>query len=331
MIDLSDIAQRLVAPGKGILAADESVGSADKRLAAYGIETGEKMRREYRDLFLATPGIEQYLSGVILNEETLGQKSLEGGEMFPLLLAERGILPGVKVDEGLEPLEGSPNETITGGLLGLSKRLEGYREQHGTVFTKWRATIVIDGTALPTRRALVENGKRLAQYASCVQAAGMVPMLEPEVLLKGKHSRKRARDVLRETLEVMMAAVEDHAVDTSALLVKSSMVLSGSESGRMDMPEEVAEDTLAALMAAVPAKVPGIVFLSGGQSPDQATRNLSAITQDAERKRAPWPLSFSYARALQEEALTAWQGKKENVPAAREAFVRRLETVAEAL
>lgn len=330
MVDLSGSARALFAGGKGILAADESVESADKRLAAYGIGTGEEMRRKYRDLFLATPGVEAYLSGVILHEETLGQQA-DDGTSFPELLEARGIVPGIKVDQGLEPLEASPKESITNGLIGLSDRLLIYKTKHRTGFTKWRATVTIDGTELPTRHALVENAKRLASYAYQVQEAGMVPMLEPEVLLVGKHSRVRAREVLTETLEALLAAVDDQAVDRSALIIKTAMALSGSESGREDTPDEVAEDTLGALLAVVPADVGGIVFLSGGQTADQATRNLAAITRRAQAENAPWPLTFSYARALQDEALKLWKGEEANVPQAREAFLARLAAVAEAL
>jgi fructose-bisphosphate aldolase class I len=330
MIDLSDIARSLVAPGKGLLAADESSETADKRLVSYGIETGEEMRRKDRDLFLDTPGIEEYFSGVILYKETLEQKA-DSGEAFTELLRAKGIVPGIKVDEGLEPFPESSKETITNGLLGLTDRLLIYKMKHNTSFTKWRATFTIDGTALPTQQAIHENAKRLASYAQCVQHAGMVPILEPEVLLEGKHSRVRTREVLTNVLETLMAALEDRAVDTTAVIIKTSMALSGNKSAREDTPEEVAEDTVAALMEAVPASVAGIVFLSGGQTPDQATRNLAAITKEARAKRAPWPLTFSYSRALQDEALKIWKGKDENVPAAREAFMTRLKQVAEAL
>lgn len=331
MTDLSDTARSLMAAGKGILAADESEKTADeKRLTPYGIPTGPEARRQFRDLLLATPGVEQYLSGVILHEETLTQKA-DNGTLFPQLLASRGIVPGIKVDEGLEPLAESPDETITKGLLGLSERLEAYRQKHGTGFTKWRAAIRIDGDRLPSARALVENAKRLATYACEVQKAGMVPMVEPEVLLEGKHSRLRARAVIEQTMRVVFDTLNEQCADISCLVVKTSMALSGSESGRVDTPEEVAEDTLGALMDTVPADVAGIVFLSGGQTPDQATANLAAITKLARERNAPWPLTFSYARALQEEALLAWAGKDENLPAAREAFLARLEKVAAAI
>jgi fructose-bisphosphate aldolase, class I len=330
MLDLSEVALRLVAPGKGILAADESDESADKRLVSYGIGKGEEMHRKFRELFLDTPGIEGYLSGVILYKETLYQKD-DQGMGFEEGLRARGILPGIKVDEGLEPFQESSKESITKGLLGLSDRLLIYKMKHDTAFTKWRATITIDGDTLPTQQALHENAKRLATYAQCVQHAGMVPILEPEVLLEGKHSRMRAREVITTTLNTLMMALEDRAVDLSAIIIKTAMAVSGTKSGRMDTPEEVAEGTVAALMKAVPAEVPGIVFLSGGQSPDQATRNLAAITKEARAKNAPWPLTFSYSRALQDEALKVWNGKDENVPAAREAFLARLKLVAEAV
>jgi fructose-bisphosphate aldolase, class I len=330
MVDLSDTARRLVAPGMGILAADESNASADKRLESYGIATGPEMRRKDRELFLNTPGIEEYLSGAILYMETLEQAG-DDGVPFTTSLSSRGILPGIKVDEGLEPFPESPKESLTNGLIGLEDRLFLYKTKHETAFTKWRATVTIEGTKLPTSRAIVENAKRLAAYAFKVQSAGMVPMLEPEVLLTGNHSRLRCREVLTETLSALFAALEGQAVDLSGVILKTAMVLSGSDSGRLDSPEEVAHDTVGALLETVPATVPGIVFLSGGQTPDQATRNLGAITQEARAKRAPWPLTFSYSRALQEEALKIWAGKDENIPAAREAFIARLAKVREAI
>jgi len=289
------------------------------------------MRRKFRDVFLETPGIEAYLSGVILYRETLGQKDDEDGLLFPASLANRGIIPGIKVDEGLEPFPESPDEKITKGLIGLPERLAEYVANYQTGFTKWRAEIHIDGDRLPTAQCLVENAKRLASYALEVQKAGMVPILEPEVLLTGPHSRLRARDVITETMKTLFAALADQAVDISAIIIKTSMAVSGNKSGKADTPDEVAESTLEALMAGVPKAVPGIVFLSGGQTPDQATENLRAISRRAKEIGAPWPLTFSYARALQEEALAVWAGKDENVEKAREAFVSRLKRVSEAL
>jgi fructose-bisphosphate aldolase class I len=332
MFDLSEVARDLVAAGKGILAADESNSSADqKRLALYGIATGPEMRREFRDLFLEAPEIEKYLSGIILFSETLDQKDDEDGLYFPESLKKRGIIPGIKVDEGLEPFPESPEESITKGLIGLTERVLEFKSKHNPGFTKWRAAIKIDGDRLPTTKAIVENAKRLAIYAFEVQKAGMVPIVEPEVLLDGNHSRLRAREVITKMLHALVAAMEDQAVDMSAVIIKTSMALSGSESGHKDTPEEVAEDTLGALMEAVPAILPGIVFLSGGQSPDEAVANLAAITKAAHAKLAPWPLTFSYARAFQEEALIAWAGKQENFPVAREAFLKRLKEAVQAL
>lgn len=330
MVDLPSIARTLMTSGKGILAADESIKSADKRLAEYGIAPSEEMRRKYRDLFLAAPGAEQYVSGVILYEETLTQ-SADDGTPFAELLASRGVIPGIKVDTGTEPFPESANELITNGLLGLSERLTEFKQKYGTGFTKWRAVVRIEGDALPTSRALVENAKRLAEYAYLVQQAGMVPILEPEVLLEGSHSRMKSRDVLIETMEALMAALQDRAVDFGSVLVKTSMALSGSKSGRTDTPEEVAEDTIAALIQTIPSAVPGIVFLSGGQTADQATENLRAICEKARDVHAPWPLTYSYARALQDEALKVWGGNDENVPLAREAYLARLQKVSEAL
>lgn len=323
MIDLAYVSKQLLKSGKGILAADESTHTADKRLAQYGIAPSEEMRRKYRDLFLAAPGAEKYLSGVILYEETLTQCA-DDGTPFPELLTKKGIIPGIKVDQGLEPYPEGGKETITKGLLGLAERLQEYRTKYGTGFTKWRAALTIDGTQLPSSQAIHENMKRLATYALEVQKAGMVPLVEPEVLLTGTHSRVRCREVLATVIETLMRALDDQAVDLSSVILKTSMALSGSESGHTDTPQEVAEDTVQVLLEHVPRELSGIVFLSGGQSTEQATENLRAIEEYARARNAPWPLTFSYARALQDEALTLWKGKEENVPAAREAFLTRL-------
>ncbi|MCR4276249.1 MAG: fructose-bisphosphate aldolase class I [Candidatus Parcubacteria bacterium] len=329
MTDLVAIARSLMAPGKGILAADESVHTATARLADYGISTSADMRRQFRDLFIGAEGIEQYLSGIILFSETLLQKGSDK-KLFPKSLVARGIFPGIKVDLGTEPFPESSHELITQGLLDLPERLMQYKKQ-GAVFTKWRAVIRIDGDDLPTNVALHENAKRLASYAKEVQSAGLVPILEPEILLEGKHSRIRARAVIEEMFQTLFSVLAEHSVDRASIIVKTSMALSGSASGKKDTPEEVAEDTVAALVASVPPQVAGIVFLSGGQTPDQATANLAAITRRANEAGAPWPLTFSFARALQDEALEVWKGKEENVPAARSAFLARLAKVSAAL
>jgi len=332
MIDLHETARTLCAPKKGILAADESIETAGKRLKEYGIKSTEASRDEYRELFLGAKGVEEYLSGIIFFDETFHQKI--GKELMPTYAAKHGIAPGIKVDQGTSPLEGSEDEFITSGVVGLPERLAVYAKE-GARFTKWRAAIRIDGDRLPSNQALMENARRLATYAHAAQQAGLVPILEPEVLLEGKHSRLRAPTVLEETLQAVFAVLEECAlneciVDHGGLLLKTSMALSGSENGKKDTPEEVAEDTLAALMAAVPRQVGGIVFLSGGQTPDQATANLAAIARRAKEIHAPWPLTFSYARALQEEALAVWKGKEENLEEARTVFMDRLKKVADA-
>lgn len=326
MTDLLETARNLVHPGKGILAADESNASADKRLASYGIETGEDMRRKERSMLLNCPGIEEYLSGVILYDETLKQKGTDN-RLFGESLAERGIIPGIKVDEGTEPHPESPDELITKGLLGLADRLDAYRTTYHTGFTKWRAVIRIDGDRLPTKAVMRENATRLAAYAAEAQRAGMVPMVEPEVLLEGNHSRIRSRAVLEETLRTLTEALERQSIDMSGVILKTAMAISGDKSGRKDTPEEVATDTVEALIATMPRGLGGVVFLSGGQTPDQATDNLRAIERTARAKNAPWPLTFSYSRALQDEALRVWAGKDENVEAAQEAFRTRLKAV----
>lgn len=329
MTDLVAIARSLFVSGKGILAADESVHTATTRLASYGIPTSAEMRRQFRDLFINADGIEQYLSGIILFSDSLLEKGNDK-KLFTKSLAALGVAPGVKVDLGTEPLGESPNEFITNGLIGLTERLEEYKKQ-GAVFTKWRAVIRIDGDTLPSAQAVHENAIRLANYAKEVQSAGLVPILEPEVLHEGKHSRARSRAVIGETLKILFSVLAEHSVDRASIVLKTSMALSGSESVKKDTPDEVAEDTLAALMENVPSQIAGIVFLSGGQTPDQATENLAAITRRAREVNAPWPLTFSYARALQEEALEMWKGKEENVDAARAAFLARLAKVSSAV
>lgn len=329
MTDLVALARALFVPGKGILAIDDSVHTVTAWLAEHDIGAGTELRRQYRDLFLSTSDIKTYLSGVILFSESLVEKG-DNRKLFPKSLTARGILPGIKVDLGTEPLPTSPQEFITQGLLDLPERLKTYKKQ-GAVFTKWRAVIRIEGDELPTNAAIHENAKRLASYAKEVQSAGLVPIVEPEVLSEGRHSRKRSRAVIEETLRTLFSVLDEHAVDRASIILKSSMALSGAGSGKHDTPEEVAEDTVAALLASVPRQVAGIAFLSGGQAPEEATERLAAIVRHARSVEAPWPLTFSYARALQDEALALWKGKEENVPAAREAFLARLKKVSAAV
>lgn len=325
MTDLVSVARSLFVSGKGILAADESISSATKRLSDFGIPAGEEMRREFRDLFLNAGGVEQYLSGAILFSETMLQKGNDG-LLFPDSLSARGVLPGIKVDLGTEPISPGSKELITQGLLDLADRLVQYKYQGG-MFTKWRAVITIDGSDLPTAACILENAKRLAQYAKLVQSAGMVPILEPEVLYTGTHSRQKSREVIKETLGTVFSVLDELSVDPASVVLKTAMALSGKGSGRTDTPEEVAEDTVEVLIESVPRQIAGIVFLSGGQTPDQATANLRAIVRKALELAAPWPLTFSYARALQEEALALWKGKPENVESARRAYLSRLAKV----
>ena len=331
MTDLVATARALFVEGKGILALDESVHTATTRLASYGIPASAEMRRQYRDLFCTAEGIEQYLSGVILFSETLSEKGNDK-KLFPKSLMARGIMPGVKVDLGTEPFPSSPDELITQGLLDLPERLAKYKKD-GAVFAKWRAVFRIDGDTLPSAQAIHENAKRIANYAKEAQTAGIVPILEPEILLKGTHSRTRARAVVEEVLQALFSILDEHSVDRASVILKTSMVLSGSESGKKDTPQEVAEDTLDVLIKSVPRQIAGVTFLSGGQTPDQATNNLSAICLSSRQNggATPWPFSFSFARALQEEALEIWKGKKENVPAAREVFLSRLASVSAAI
>jgi len=329
MTDLVAIARSLFAPGKGLLAADESVHTATMHLASYGIPAGAEMRRQYRDLFICTDGIERYLSGVILFTETLLQKGNDK-KLFSKSLATRGILPGVKVDLGTEPFQESPRELITQGLLDLPERLSEYKKQ-GAVFAKWRAVARIDGDQLPSASAIRENAKRLANYAKEAQTAGLVPILESEVLYEGNHGRARTRVAIEETLQTLFSMLDEHSADRASIILKTSMALSGDKSGKKDAPEETAEDTIAALLKSVPRQVAGVVFLSGGQTPDQATENLAAVAKRGREAAAPWPLTFSYARALQEEALSLWKGKEENVSAARAAFLARLAKLSSAV
>lgn len=316
MVMLSDIAKQLVAPGKGILAADESVRTAGKRLAAIGLENTEELRRAYRGVFLTAPGIGQYLAGVILFDETFRQK--------PAI--PEGVLPGIKVDKSTVPLANFPGEEVTEGLDGLAECLKEYAAG-GAKFTKWRAVIRI-GKGMPSKTCLEENARILARYAAESQAVGLVPIVEPEVLLEGKHSREKAEKVTTKTLKVAFKYLKEYKVDLTGLILKTSMVLAGDKNKKQSPPEEVAEATVRTLRATVPTEVPGVVFLSGGQTPEQATANLQAIAKF--KSEVPWQMSFSYARALQGSALEIWRGKPENMQKAQAEFLKRLKLVAAA-
>lgn len=315
--DMHETASALVADGKGILAADESDGTIKKRFDSIGVESTEHTRRAYRELLFTTGGAEEFISGVILFDETIRQ-SASDGTPFPKLLADRGIIPGIKVDKGAKPLALADGETITEGLDGLRARLEEYREL-GARFAKWRATYVI-GHGQPSNYAVSMNAHALARYAALCQEAGIVPIVEPEVLMDGAHSLAESVDATDRVLAALYAELTDQRIDLTGTLLKPNMALSGySAANRADIGE-VAEATIAVLRRNVPEAVPGIVFLSGGQSDEDATAHLNAMNA---RGSQPWRLSFSYGRALQSAALTAWGGNTDGVPAGHRAYFHR--------
>ncbi len=309
----------LIAPGKGVLAADESSGTIAKRFSSINVESTEETRRAYRSLLLTSPEIKKYLCGVILFEETLIQTD-DQGNLFPKLLEEQGIVPGVKVDKGTIPLLGASGDLITQGLDGLAERLSIYKKQ-GARFTKWREVYEI-GENNPTHLGIQANAETLARYAAICQDNGFIPIVEPEVLMDGTHSIEQCEEITERVLHAVFHAIHRHGVRLEYMLLKPNMVLPGKESGQPVIAKEVAERTLRVLRRAVPAAVPSINFLSGGQSSDDATKNLYAMNTDTGAK--PWVLSFSFARALQQPALSIWKGEDRNKIAAQEAFTERL-------
>jgi fructose-bisphosphate aldolase, class I len=310
-------AKALVAPGKGILAADESGGTIKKRFDNIKVESTEDNRRAYRDLLFNAKGCEDFISGVILFDETIRQSSLDGVP-FPKVLADKGIIPGIKVDTGAKALALSDGEEVTEGLDGLRERLAEYHGL-GARFAKWRATYTISDT-LPSQLAYDANAHGLARYAALCQEAGIVPIVEPEVYMEGTHSVERAFVVTSAALDALYAALFEHRVHLEGTLLKPNMVLTGYEAKQQASDADVARFTLAAFRRCVPAAVPGIVFLSGGQTDEQATARLNEMNRTAPH---PWELSFSYGRALQASALKAWKGDPANVPAAQQAFLLR--------
>ena len=314
---LEETAAAIVTEGKGILAADESEGTIKKRFDSIGAESTEENRRAYRDLLFTTEGVEDYISGVILFDETIRQSSVDGMP-FPKLLESKGVIPGIKVDKGAKPLALAEGETVTEGLDGLRSRLEEYREL-GARFTKWRAVITI-GKKIPSEYCLWTNAHALARYAALSQEAGLVPIVEPEVLMDGDHTIERSFEVSSHTLHAVFTELRDQRVHPEGILLKPNMVLSGYECPEQASHEQVAAETIRCFKRHVPAAVPGIVFLSGGQSDEDATANLNAMNALGEH---PWQLSFSYGRALQAPALKAWGGKEENVEAAQRAYYHR--------
>jgi fructose-bisphosphate aldolase class I len=315
---LERTARELVADGKGILAADESMGTIGKRFEAVGIESTEESRRDYREMLFTTPDLGEYLSGVILFDETLRQKASDG-RLLPQVLKDQSIIPGIKVDKSTVDMPLSPGEKYTQGLDGLGERLEEYVEM-GARFTKWRAVITI-GEGIPTRACVEANARALALYAAFCQEADLVPIVEPEVLIDGTHSIEECDRVTEWTLRTTFDALREHNVYLKGMLLKPNMVISGKEAERQAGIEEVARYTVECLLRSVPAAVPGIVFLSGGQTVLQATAHLDAMNRLY--PDLPWELSFSYARALQEQPMEIWVGDAGNVEEAQRVFRHR--------
>jgi fructose-bisphosphate aldolase class I len=320
-MDMQDTLQRtigaLVQAGKGVLAADESGPTIAKRFASIGVESSEPARRAWRSLLLSAPGLGEYISGVILYEETLGQRADDGTPMAELAMRQ-GIVPGIKVDAGKGPLALSPGDEITHGLDGLAKRLDGYRQQ-GARFAKWRAVYNVSDT-LPGRAAVRANAESLARYAAICQEAGVVPIVEPEVLMDGDHTMARCAEVTEAVLREVFKALQCHRVVLEHMLLKPSMVVPGKKQPAQASSADVAQATLRTLRRTVPAAVPGVFFLSGGQTPEQASEHLDAMNRLGAQ---PWHLSFSYGRALQEPPLLAWRGQAANVRVAQEALLKR--------
>ena len=314
---LRETARELVASGKGILAADESSGTIEKRFDQIGVESTEENRRAYRDLLFTTGGAEEFISGVILYDETIRQSSGDG-TAFPKLLESKGVIPGIKVDKGAKPLALAEGETVTEGLDGLRERLEEYHGL-GARFTKWRAVISI-GKSIPSEYCIWTNAHALARYAALSQETGLVPIVEPEVLMDGDHTIERSFEVTSRTLHAVFTELRDQRVAPEGMLLKPNMVLSGYDNSTQASHEDVAHETIRCFKRHVPSAVPGIVFLSGGQSDEDATANLNAMNAIGPH---PWALSFSYGRALQAPALKAWGGKAESVEAAQRAYYHR--------
>lgn len=312
-------ALQLLTPKKGILAADESNHTCNARFSAFGIPETEEARRAYRELLLAAPGMENYVTGVILYDETIRQ-STAAGVSFPDLLRKKSVLVGIKVDEGLIADPNSPDEHITQGLDGLPGRLAEYKTL-GAMFTKWRAAFKISGTT-PSTENIQANAVILARYAKMAQDEGLVPIIEPEVELTGAHTIEQAHAVTEKVIRAVFEELPKHFVALEGVILKTSMVISGDKNTNRANAQSVARHTIDVLKAAVPVQTAGVVFLSGGQSPEEATENFREI---ARLEPLPWPLAFSFSRALQNDALKIWSGQAENVGAAQKAFLERLE------
>ncbi len=312
---LQATARALMATNKGLLAADESTKSATKRFDALHIACTEESRRDYREMLITTPGIEEYLSGVIFYDETIRQ-STRDGQTFSAYLQSKGIIPGIKVDKGLVSLDNFPEETVTEGLDGLAKRLQEYAKL-GAGFAKWRAAFKI-APGLPTKGALHANLHTMARYAAICQTNGIVPIVEPEVMYDGDHTLEQAAEATSDAISLLIDMLQAYRVDLSGTILKTSMVLAGKANATTTPPDQVAQATLKVLSSTVPKTMAGVVFLSGGQKPDQARDNLQAIGASGEQ---PWPVTYSFSRAVQDPALQAWAGKSENVEAAQEIYL----------
>ncbi len=318
MNDIQDIAQAMVAKGKGILAADESTPTCTKRFESINVESTAENRNAYRDMLFTADGIENHISGVILFDETIRQSTVNGSIPFPEHLSALGIIPGIKVDKGAKQLANSDDEKITEGLDGLRDRLKEYYEL-GARFAKWRAVITI-GEDIPTAYCISANAHALARYAALCQEQGLVPIVEPEILMNGDHTIEESYQLTTETLYTVFYELAAQGVELEGMVLKPNMVLSGYDCSEQASVKEVAEMTVDCFFNTVPAAVPGIAFLSGGQSDELATAHLNAMNQI---DGTPWNLTFSYGRALQAPALKAWSGKAENIPTAQEALMKR--------
>jgi len=318
MNHIQDIAQAMVAKGKGILAADESTPTCTKRFKSINVESTEENRNAYRDMLFTADGIENHISGVILFDETIRQSTVNGSIPFPEHLSALGIIPGIKVDKGAKQLANSDDEKITEGLDGLRDRLKEYYEL-GARFSKWRAVITI-GEDIPTAYCISANAHALARYAALCQEQGLVPIVEPEILMNGDHTIEESYQLTTETLYTVFYELVAQGVELEGMVLKPNMVLSGYDCSEQASVKEVAEMTVDCFFNTVPAAVPGIAFLSGGQSDELATAHLNAMNQI---DGTPWNLTFSYGRALQTPALKAWSGKAENIHAAQEALMKR--------
>jgi fructose-bisphosphate aldolase class I len=316
---LSEIVAKLFAGSKGILAADESIDTMNKRLREVGVEDTAEKRRDYRDLLFTTPGVSESISGVILYDETIRQQA-KNGVPFSHMLEHQGIIPGIKVDKGKRPLPNFPNEEVSEGLDGLSARLTEYYEM-GARFAKWRAVVPV-GNGIPTDAGLHANVHALARYAALCQEAHIVPMVEPEVLYDGAHTIAESRATIERTMHALFDELVRYRIDLSGLILKTSMALSGHDAPEAADTPSIARETVAALVASVPKEVGGVVFLSGGQTPVAATEHLQAIMAIGPH---PWPITFSYARALQEPVLLEWRGDAARIESGQHAFAKRLE------